>query len=41
MKTMKKTIAHIILFLSAATLLAACTDQSLPEEVLQSSGEEN
>lgn len=38
MKTMKKTIAHIILFLSAATLLAACTDQSLPASPAPESG---
>lgn len=35
---MKKTIAHIILFLSAATLLAACTDQSLPVSPAPESG---
>ena len=35
---MKKTIAHIILFLSAATLLAACTDQSLPASPAPESG---
>lgn len=35
---MKKTIAHIILFLSAATLLAACTDQSLPTSPAPESG---
>lgn len=38
MKTMKKTIAHIILFLSAATLLTACTDQSLPASPAPESG---
>lgn len=35
---MKKTIAHIILFLSAATLLAACTDRSLPASPAPESG---
>ena len=38
MKTMKKTIAHIILFLSALPWLAACTDQSLPDSPAPESG---
>ena len=38
MKTMKKTIAHIILFLSALPWLAACTDQSLPASPTPESG---
>ena len=38
MKTMKKTIAHIILFLSALPWLAACTDQSLPASPAPESG---
>ena len=35
---MKKTIAHIILFLSALPWLAACTDQSLPDSPAPESG---
>lgn len=35
---MKKIIAHIILFLSAATLLTACTDRSLPASPTPESG---
>ncbi|MCL1615831.1 FimB/Mfa2 family fimbrial subunit [Bacteroides sp. ET71] len=35
---MKKTIAHIILFLSALPWLAACTDQSLPASPAPESG---
>lgn len=38
MKTMKKTIAHIILFLSALPWLAACTDRSLPASPAPESG---